>query len=339
VPSTFRASVRIVGCVKNDPTKHHYTPVFYLRGFTADGSPDTKLFVHDVTTGKRFHQIPKNTGFQNQMYRVDADGIEDPNILERAFNEVEGPFGVVLAAIRANRVVPGETDFNVLLNFVALQFARVPAFKEMVNRTGDQISRLILKQAVVSKERFEQVRAGMLASGVASMKSAKFEEIKEFIDRGEFTFEASQAEYAQQLIQGMNTALSALGQRSWKFFFCDDVGSSFICSDNPVYLQWTTDRHPKWMSPGLLMPDTVVFVPLTKNILFYGTFEGDDEVLVGNRKLVGAVNKHLLERASRFVLSEAEDFDILVENDSFGSGRHQIEQMVVRANSEDEPEA
>lgn len=311
----------------NAPKKHHYLPVSFLRRFAADADESTRIVVHDLRTGDVRHSLPANTGCENHMYRVEADGITDPVILEKAFNIVETGFGIAMTNLQRTRAFPSDLDLNAILNFVALLIVRVPAFRERVRKTGDIHARGILRRSVSSEGYFELVRGQMIAAGYERAKDMSFAQMRDWFERGEFEIDTPQDLYALHLISGMHRALRILGMRSWRFVFIDGTREDVITSDNPVTLSWWGPPH-RGDSLGLSNPRTVVAVPLSKRIIAMGLFVGEDGIDEGESKTALRMNHQQINHAFRFVYSATERFSLFDRNGTIRSGSSMIKAIV-----------
>ncbi|NYF22724.1 hypothetical protein HDC36_004201 [Xanthomonas sp. JAI131] len=229
--------------------KHHFVPVTYLKGFTAiEGS----LHVYrKADPTKPFVCKPENIGFTNYYYGFDkADGTFDTNSLEDAFQLVENDWPASLAAARNRSELLGN-DLARLLEYIALQRARVPATRD-------------------SYERFQA--AGILATARQLHAQGKLPPIpggrEDILDDLEITVSP------QSSLRGIAVALEACEKvfNSLNFgILRNETEVPLLTSDNPVI----------WFDPSmeedLIQPYRItqngpidLFFPMAPDLLLYG---------------------------------------------------------------------
>ena len=131
--------------MKNTSWRHHYLPVFYLKGFTNENerfliyNVDKKAFVKN---GKEFS--PSSYFFKENANTWIKDGVKD-DFLETKFfspfdDKISKLFDLIHSSSADNRFSVSENDMPLLQNFVNLMYWRLPhrekEIEEMINKDG-----------------------------------------------------------------------------------------------------------------------------------------------------------------------------------------------------------
>jgi len=125
-----------------DSTKHHYVPVFYLKGFTdAEGY----FYVYDKLTKNTWKSKPENAFFENHrntgsLQYQKGDYVFTSDGLEKAFADVDNAAAKVIQLIKKSRAEDDILSTEILLQvkyFINSLFWRSPA--------NDELKKIILK--------------------------------------------------------------------------------------------------------------------------------------------------------------------------------------------------
>jgi hypothetical protein len=132
---------------------HHFVPQCWLAGFTDTVDKDGKLHVTDLQRKKQFGPIsPQNVGHRKDYYRISNPPLEDPVAVEKIFADIESTVGPVLKALdKEKRGHKDGVELGTLLEYMAIQFARVPAFRATIDRT----IQAKISQALISPQAWE----------------------------------------------------------------------------------------------------------------------------------------------------------------------------------------
>src|ERR1039458_9071535 len=113
-----------------EPRRHHYVPQCWLAGFTETGENDGRVWVTDYYRQRQWPTTPENAGHIRDFYRL-ADPAPDPVVVERFFADLEGIAAPVLRSIDRERRGPSDDELDLLLQFMAYQWVRVPSFRPL----------------------------------------------------------------------------------------------------------------------------------------------------------------------------------------------------------------
>jgi hypothetical protein len=284
-----------------EPRRHHYVPQCWLAGFTGTGEKDGQLWVTDLVRRKQWQASPDNAGHIRDFYRL-SDEQFDPVMVEKAFAKIEGEVAPILRTLDREQRAPGLEEFGALLPFIALQWARVPAFRPIVFKVLDEVTREKLAADLKSKGAWKRAldRAGMSEDS----PGAAYESMMEFYRDGQFSLSVQTDWYIQQTFQSAEHILPTLSSRSWRAAI--SPSGSFIGSDSPVILD-----GPKGEMRGFKNAEIIAY-SLSRHVFLYSMLQQERPLLV-NRKYIAHMNTLLLLRADQ-VFSTVSDFCWLDEN-------------------------
>jgi hypothetical protein len=303
----------------NVPKRQHYTPKFYLEGFTDSGD---LLHIVQRDTGRRWTSRAANTGLERDFYTLeDIPTGEDPYFIEKAFAQFEGQAAAVLGEIITNRTIPKDTDkYDTLINFIALAAARVPGMRRLISKPMEEIAQMMAQMMVSSKERFEQ------SFPEASAQGLTYETAREFVQHG-MVIETTTAAYVNHLLSVVEILLPVLGNRNWTVCYNDTAGEHFIVTDSPVAVTWSDTRPAGFFGPAFGKSETDVTVPLSSHVALIGRFEDVPETLALSKQGVAAVNNKTLAYSSRFIAACDDDFLIDTLDRGIVGSKEMIEQI------------
>jgi uncharacterized protein DUF4238 len=280
----------------SEPRAHHIVPRCWLAGFTETGDNDGKLWVTDLSRKKQWLSTPGNSGHKRDFYRV-SDPSLDPVAVETGLSKIEAVIAPILRAVDRERRPPREDELAELLQFIAIQFVRLPAFRIFALNVLKKIHLENMADALRSEE-----------SWAAAMKKADidpdspgsdYQGMKEFFASGEYTLAAATEWYMQRAFIAADEIASLLERRHWDVAI--SPSGSFIGCDNPV-----TMDGPKGGMAGFANAEIVIY-QLSRHVLLYGGSPDIAPPFV-NRKYIASMNTFAMLRAQNQVFSHAPDF-------------------------------
>lgn len=295
---------------------HHYIPQFYLAGFTSSGSKKGTLYVHDLEQLKSWPSNPAAAGHQKDFYRINLPG-RRPDELEKILGFIEAPASGVIKELAAKSVIPSGNDFDVLMQFIPLMAVRIPRLREINAEFEEQWARQFIK--------LDAEHSPRLAADIEEYRRENpesqltIEQYKEFAESDEYNISVTQDGHMYSLVAGLANVpmlASVLGERTWTLLVADTGAGEFVCTDDPVVLDWTIEVPPFYQSsPGFGMLGTIVHMPLTQHHALIGNLDDSGKMQVphgvtlpANQHMVAFVNRLLAKRATRFVYSNKPDF-------------------------------
>jgi len=115
--------------------RHHYLPVFYLRGFC---NSEGRIWIYDKTKDKFFQTRPENVFVVNDLNTLTYDGGEKKDFLEALYSYTDGIAAPLVDKVVRSTVrdVPLTDEEKYQLTvFVTALFLRVPAQEQFVMKT------------------------------------------------------------------------------------------------------------------------------------------------------------------------------------------------------------
>jgi len=191
--------------------RHHYVPKAYLKAFCDDKG---KLLVYRKDSPSEPLKVaPDNTQFRRYYYsQPTSDGGQDNNSLEALFSTIETDWPTTVTTLSQRGDVNSKIEN--IFEFIALQRARVPASRDMVEAMEAQC----IKDTITT----------MFANGQLPPPPPGLEDLPNLI---EVAIDPHQSIYGMQtILQGMAVVIDKLG-----FVVVHNTTERpFLTSDNPV---------------------------------------------------------------------------------------------------------
>ncbi|OWY70735.1 hypothetical protein B7486_14110 [cyanobacterium TDX16] len=295
-----------------NPRRHHYVPAGYLKGFTKENCRTGHLHVFDFSQGvriNRFSGTPLTQGFTRDLYKSELDEEDDPFFLERAMRIVENPFWEVLDRITRKKNLPkARSEWNALLNFIALQAARVHGVLARMDDGCSQVLLQHLRYLTRSSEVFAREEKRRAAEGAPL--SFTYEQLckwVESIESGDIKIGLNVNWRHIYMVQGMDVLLQQFARRPWRLLLLNDTSPDLICSDRPVVLtsklKQVSGQWEAWLRRGQIT------FPLTRRMALISNMAFDNERTQSCAPYTAAaINTRIAARAFRFVYSSSEQF-------------------------------
>lgn len=289
---------------KSVARRHHYIPQSYLGAFTPSGHKDDSFFVLDVKSGRFFRTSPANVAAERDFNRVDIEG-HSPDAIENALARFEGDAVGAIRRVIETHTFPSDSDWNLILNLLALLAVRNPRLRGSFNRSREQSIRGMGSMLASDKKLWENHVQRAKEAG-EDIPNVSFEEFKSFIEEDRYGIEFHSEGNLRTELKAHEEVLPLLGQRTWSVIVAPQEGPEFICSDHPVTLEWKDHRS----SPiGYAVKNTEVFFPLGRRVGFYGVYETPLKPVVHCRPLnVAIMNRRVINNAERQVYSALDRF-------------------------------
>lgn len=303
-----------------DARNHHYVPQTYLRGFSHGLGRQAKIFAVDLERRKSFPTHVRNVASSRDFNRIEADGL-DPNALEKAYGDFENQAGLALRRIASAKSLANFDDLAVVLNLVTLLAVRNPRFRSNMAGFMDRIYRSIGEIIFSDEKRWESTKRQMRASGHEVPADVPFEQMQDFIKRGEFEVVTPTSWHAGMEIDQFDRLLRLIAARKWMLFLAKDDAGDFVTTDHPVCLLPTSDGlvgRPL----GFGLQHTVILFPISRKVLMSGSFDGREGTSseLGHFE-VALFNSRIIDCARSQVYAADDTFSYLTSEHKLGTGR------------------
>lgn len=296
---------------------HHYVSAFHLAEFTPERRREGRLFVFDVSRGRRFRSTAGGVGGQQRYNEV--QGVEGlgPESIERFLGpEYEIPAAPILRAVNNTGALPVGPDLTALLRYIALLSANNPSRRGAMNDAQEQALRFLAGGLLANPDEFSETQAELREAGVPVLGDADAGELARQLEADSFSYQMSSTDHVRGLGQLVESVAALLSLRTWSLLIATEA-PEFVIGDHPVSLHWKAEHHSPF-PPGFAMPETEVLIPLSRRIGLLGVFGGESRRLVADTPVVAEANRRILLR-SRYVYSAVPEFTFAAGNQILSS--------------------
>ncbi len=212
----------------------HYIPKFILDGFT---DTDGMLHCYRVKERRWYRAKPAETGTRSHFYRIVHKQANDPEVVEKAYGEVESKVAPVIKGIVHTSQLPEEasSDMDLLVKFIADSALRVPRAKLINEWIADEVFQAEIVKLFSDPETWQKFRARQKEMGEDIPDSAQNDYVKLAESRAvELNkYEGWVWPYLADIAP--KAAMKELQNFTWRLFHCSGSGTA-VTSDVPVGL-------------------------------------------------------------------------------------------------------
>lgn len=286
---------------------HHYVSQCYLKRFTHNGSKNSKLFVLDLASGRRFASAPKNVAKQRDFNTIEGRPAGE---LENRLAGFETEVNKALDVIEQSRTMEDRDAWVHVMNLAAMFAVRNPRQRENMQRFQAQVAKVTMSMVLSSREMWEsQMRQARASGHIAPESKATYEEVREFFERDEYTIKVANANHIFNEFGVFEDVLRTFVARKWALCIAPAESGGFVTSDHPICLLSSDGRPSDLRNPvGHGLTGTTLVFPITRDLAALGTFEGDEQVVTFTREGVAAVNATVIRHAERQVYAADDKF-------------------------------
>lgn len=276
--------------------RHHSTPQFYLRRFA---DRDDRILAFDL---RRRRLLPpqnvRNVGFENDFHTIVTNQGPDDGI-EHLVGALEGQFARGFASLPEDFPPSDETRAHVAM-FVALQFIRTPAWRELL-RTGEANLRKELAQFWANIALHKGPESVEWKWHESLMEIDDREQMRQLLERtaeADYKLSVGSGGHLLQILDVLSDIRysRAILRRAWTLVHATEP-AEFITSDNPVVMYGDGDL-------GLGTAESIA-LPINRNWLLEMTLDQRDEGKLRRAPpgLVAEYNSGTRSQASRFLFA------------------------------------
>jgi hypothetical protein len=277
---------------------HHFISQCYLKGFTKNGSKNSKLFVFDLPQLKTFETKPEGVAHRRDFNRI--EGLP-AGALEAQLGRFETQADKALLKIGADRSLSDEEAWIHVLNLAALFAVRHPLQRENVRGFIERTSKMVMEIALSTPERWNaQMRQAQKSGAVPADHGVTYEQMLDFVKRDQYTVDVPNARHIALEFHVFDSVLRTLVDRKWTLCIAQPGAGHFMSSDHPVILVHSDGVSASLQRPlGHGLTGTNLFFPINRELFAVGTFEGPaGERRVGS-KGIASLNGIVLAHADR----------------------------------------
>ena len=243
---------------QNAAEGQHYIPRLYLKGFT---DREGVLWVYE-----KFKPIksskPKHEAHRPDYYTHSEFGYRDEGA-ERTLARVESLAAPVLKKVANPQYELRPEAMAALLQFVAAMFARVPNFRDFLDRFSARLRKSFFLAEARDREKFHSSCADYEKS-LGKPLGVDVEKFRQDILQGRFAFDDIPKDFSLHSM----FSVAAIVQRQLKGFNFEllyaQKGQLFVTSDNPVYTLHQEEGKHAVLGMGFGWRRSEVYFPLNK---------------------------------------------------------------------------
>lgn len=217
------------------------------------------LYVFDLTRKKSWQGKPVEVGHRRDFNRVEDPSVSDPMAIEKIFSRIESKVAPLLRTLFSQKRGPrNREELGLLVEFMAIQWIRVPAFRALVART---FRAKMFEEVLSTPERWE---AALKKLGTSPDRvDVDYSGMVEAISSPEITFNAEPGFYLQQGANVLQDIGDSLKKMRWGWLVSDR--GQFIGSDSPIAFDGEEGKPI-----GFGNADIITY-PVNRYLLLYGT--------------------------------------------------------------------
>lgn len=236
--------------------------------------------------------------------RVDMDGYE-PDKIEKEMSPFETKSIEAIRRVASTGRFQGE-DANLTLNLMALLAVRSPEMRENIRGFHERVAKQIMSVSLATRERWQGLMDQLRATGKLVNDSVTYEDMKAFVQRGEYDVTVAREYHIGTEFEMMSTVLEELGKRRWTVYTTDGKQGEFITTNRPVTLTYIDpSKVPRLMaySPGFALNGTEVHFPLTWHAMLVGRWDRGGHTEEAQQSFIAAMNSHMIKHSFGQVFS------------------------------------
>lgn len=291
---------------KNKPSKHHYVPQGYLRGFT---EAENVLFV----ANKEFNTIrqtsAKGVGYIKDFYTVDTIDEKDSAEVEESFGNVETKCIPLLEKLTGVKDLPNAEWADIAI-YIALQYGRTPHMRNRMDGTAlisvNNYIKETLAKVLNDPVKYAELESDFLKEHLDKSEALKRETLSKMVlgPRIISEFHLDNGTYVQSVFRIAWEIADNLLKKHWTILHTPK-GSSFITSDNPMTLSINRELLPH-ETLAVLLPGVIRHFPINSKTCLVITDETTKREISHqniSKNEVRKINKLLYNEALRSVIS------------------------------------
>lgn len=302
--------------------QHHFLSQCYLRGFTNNGSKNSKLTVIDISQKKHFETTPRNVGGARDFNRIDIEGV-DQNILEKSLADFESDAAISLKAVTEGASFAGK-EKDTILTLIGLLAIRSPQMRENMRQIEAEIAERIMSISLATKERWESQIEQVRKNGGTLSDNITYEDMVKFHKEKPYTIEVAREHHIQVEMKMLQPVVSLLMMRDWSLIRANTDSGAIITTDRPVLLDYhEPDKVPPFFqnSPGFGLKNTFIYFPIAKNVSLLGNFSDKSRTIEADQKLIATLNARMAHSANKQIYAPNLDFPLIGREGKIVSGK------------------
>lgn len=234
----------------------HYIPRFYLKGFT---DREGVLWVYEKFKAPRASK-PKEEAHRPDYY-THADAGERDETAENLLKGIESRVALPIRKLANPHYVPTREGMADLTFFVAVMFARVPSWREFLDRLFGETMKTKSMELARDKDKFAEMI--QQAEQAGAVRATDCERLRGFILSGDYEIRQESVGFnLGTMFKSALTIAEMLEEFRMEALYAP-AGTFFLTSDSPVFTLRQEGKHAA-LGGGFGWPNTAVYFPLNK---------------------------------------------------------------------------
>ena len=286
---------------QNPKKRHHYIPVFYLKGFTRK---DNCLYAYNKNDGPVLESSPEGIAYENHYFSfMTPEGERDSETVENNIMSLECDFAKILEIIH-NGDVLSVNDRMVFSLFVASMMVRVPNMRENIRKSTGEMIKHVSTFMSAHKENFERMME-RYEKDTGKEIGMDVEELRQWMNNPENYEVTVDKQYATAMALSMlENFARVFFQMKWAFLSATN-NYKFVTGDKPLkYIDPTHNPH-SFYGVGLANKNIEVSLPLSKELCAFGSWKHREGYIQANNQHVKHLNRMTVTAAVKFVFADA----------------------------------
>ncbi|HEX8817536.1 MAG TPA: DUF4238 domain-containing protein [Terriglobales bacterium] len=244
-----------------DPKAQHYVPKFYLKGFTDKSGVLWVCEKHKPIRSSK----PKEEANRPDYY-THVSGEKRNEMAEDILKELESRAAPIIRKLANPQYLLTPENAAQVIMFVAFQFARVPSWREHLDRMASDLMMNHLRKEAGDKEKFYQTCAEIENSNGKKL-GLDFEELRQDVIQKRFDIQQSTAFNLGSMVTSAAGIAKELATWGYEGLYAPE-GSFFVTSDSPVYTVQPDGNGMASIGMGFGWQNVEVYCPLNKRMCF-----------------------------------------------------------------------
>jgi hypothetical protein len=291
---------------KNPKKKHHYIPVFYLKGFT---NKNGYLYVYNKYEGSAFESSPRGVAYENHYFSfMTPEGAKDSEMIENHMMFLEGKFSKIVRKIH-NRKALTIDDKMFFALFVASMMVRSPNMRNNIQKSIGEIIKKTNIFIASSKKKFEQL-VEKYKRDTGEQTGMDIEDLRQWAKNpANYEVVVNKQHAIAMALALLEDLAKVFYQMKWTFFKATE-DYKYMTGDNPLqYFDPTHDPNSPF-GVGLANKNIQVSLPLSKEMCAFGTWEEKEGYFQANNRLVKNFNKMTVAASVKFTFADSKSSKI-----------------------------
>jgi hypothetical protein len=271
----------------------HYIPHFYLKGFTDRSG---KLWVYERFKPLRA-STPKDEAHKPDYYTHSEKGYRDETA-ETTLEAIESQAARPVCKLANPQFTPSSEQMGYVYLFVALMFARVPSWRENLDKILGKLIREFELRNATDREKFHKLCADM-ERDTGKPLGMDYEKLRQYVLKGEY--EIRQGSTAFNLGSMFESALGIAKelQNYGNEVLYAPKGLYFLTSDSPVFTVQPDGNGQATIGLGFGWPRVLVHFPLNKRACLRLTRGVDPAIIKISESHVERINRITMANATK----------------------------------------